>query len=204
VGRKSLAKERRIQIAEALYRCICKYGLPKSTIKKIAEEAGVKYGILHHYFKDRDEIIEELVDKFVDDLSTSYREELQKHRNPKTRFSKGIDLLFGPEMIGEDQSCFFYNCWAEAKRNPKISEAFTRLYGRYREGVLELLVETGMTSDLSSKEAEDLASMIVAMQDGVDLQWDMDRKRVDLKRMSRLIKDLIELYLENKRRLKDS
>ena len=204
MGRKSLAKERRVQIAEALYRCVCKYGLPNSTIKKIADEAGVTYGLLHHYFKDRDEIIEELVDKLVVELSTSYAEELQKHKDQKTRFSKGIDFLFGPEAINKDQIIFFYNCWAEAKLNPKISKTLTRLYRLYRKAVLDLLIETGMTSHLSSEEAKDLASMILAIQDGVDLQWDMDRENVDLKRMSRLTKKFIEFYLENKRKPKDS
>jgi len=204
MGRKSLAKERRAEIIEALYRCIVRGGLQKASTRAIAKEAGIQQSMLLHYFKTRDEIIEELVDKFVDDLSASYTAELQKHKNPKTRFNRGIDFLFGQEVIDEDQSCFFYNCWAEAKGNPRISEAFTRLYRRYRRGILELLVETGMTSGLSSKEAEDLASMIVAIQDGVDLQWDMDREKVNLKRMSRLTKDFIEFYLENKKKLKDS
>lgn len=203
MGRKSLAKERRTQIIEALQQCISKYGLQKSTIKKIAEEAGVQPGILHHYFKDRDEIIEELVDKFVDDLTLIYMVELRKYKDPKTRFSKGIDFMFGAESMNEDQSRFFYNCWAEAKLNPRLSKAFTRYYRRLRENVVKYMVETGVSSALSSREAEDLASMLLAIQDGVDLQWDMDREKVDLKRMSQMTKDFIELYLENKKRQKD-
>ncbi len=199
MGRKSKAVERRSQITEAMYRCICKYGLHGSTIKKVAEEAGVQPGLLHHYFKDRSEIIEELIEKLTDEVAAKGEAQLNPKHSSEKQFNTMINFLFGKEAINEDQIHFFYNCWAVAKFNTKISRSFTKMYRRFRSTVREHFTNMGMTADLSSEETEDLASMVVAIQDGIDIQWDLDKEKVNLKRMSQLTKDLIELYIQSKK-----
>jgi len=199
VGRKSLAKERRAQIIEGLSRCISKHGLRRASIKKIAEEAGVLPSVLHHYFKDRDEIVDELVRKVVDDLADRCTAQLRAHRNPKRRFDKGVAFLFGPPLLSQDTTAFFNECWAEASRKPRIRQSFTRLYGRFREAVLELLTDTGKSCGLSSTDTRDLVSMIIAIHDGVEQQWTLDKGNVSLKRMARMTKQMLELYVKDKR-----
>jgi AcrR family transcriptional regulator len=198
LGRKSLAKERREQIIRALNRCIAKYGLQNTSIKKIALEAGVQPGILHHYFKDRDEIIEEMVKTIVDEVLAKYLQEIRRYRDPDKRFEKAISFLFGPEMINDEYASFFYDCWAEAKRNPRIRESFNMLYDRFRKAIIDLLVESGKSSGFSPKETRELAAMIMAIQDGVSLQWDMDSERFPLTQLSRLTREMVELYVQKR------
>ena len=195
MGRKSLANERRSQIVKALHQCISKYGLQKSTIKKIAEEAGVQSGILHHYFKDRDEIIEEMVDTFVDDISARYLAEISRCRNPRARFNRAIDFLFSPYAVSDENTAFFYDCWAEGRRNEKVRKSFTTYYQRFRGGMIKLLTDTGKSAGLTAAQTKELVTMIVAIQDGASLQWDMDPTNINLKTMSRMTKRLIELYI---------
>jgi hypothetical protein len=66
--------------------------------------------------------------------------------------------------------------------------------------VLELLVETGKTRGLSPTEARDLASMLIAIHDGVEQQWTFDRDNVSLKRMARMAKRMLDLYVKDKGR----
>jgi AcrR family transcriptional regulator len=198
VGRKSLANERRAQIIEGLSRCISKHGLKRASIKRIAEEAGVLPSILHHYFKDRDEIIDELVRQVVDDLADRCAAQLRVHRNSKTRFDKGVEFLFGPPLLSAENIAFFNECWAEANRKPRVRASFTRLYRRFREVVLELLTETGKSRGLSPADANDLASLIIAIHDGVEQQWTFDPGSVSLKRMARLTKQIVDLYVKHK------
>lgn len=200
VGRKSLAKERRAQIIDAFYRCIKTYGLHGASTRLIAQEAGVQPSILHHYFKNRDEMIEELVTSIVESLSERYAAEIARYKNPKTRFNKGVDFLFGPEMINDADFGFFYACWAEAQRNEKVRHSFSKLYDRFRSAIIDLLVETNKSTGLSSTQLKDIATTIVAMQDGVSIQWDMDRKSINLKKMARMAKLLMELYIEKNER----
>ena len=197
MGRKSLAKQRRAQIIDAFYRCIKRDGLQNASTRRIAEEAGVKPSILHHYFKDRDEMVEELVKRVVDDMTARYAAEISRYKNPKTRFNKGVEFLFGPEMISGDEFGFFYDCWAEARSNERVRDSFTMLYGRFRDAIVNLLIETDKSARLSPAQIKELATMLVAIQDGISIQWDMDRKNVSLKKMTRMTKRLIELYIED-------
>jgi AcrR family transcriptional regulator len=202
MGRKSLAKERRAQILDAFYRCIKKYGLHGASTRRIAEEAGVQPSILHHYFKDRDEMIEELVANIVDNISVRYLVEIDRHKNPATRFNRAVEFLFGPEMINGDDFGFFYDCWAEAQRNEKVRRSFTKLYHSFRAGIIRLLARTNKSTGMSPAQTKELATMVVAIQDGVSVQWDMDRKNVNLKKMAHMTKQFIELYIEANSRKK--
>ena len=145
-------------------------------------------------------MIEELVKSTVDKIAVRYTAEIERHKNPKTRFNRGIDFLFGPDMINNENFGFFYDCWAQAGRNEKVRESFTMLYRRFREAMINLLVETNKSAGLSPAQVKEIATMVVAIQDGVSIQWDMDRRNVDLKKMSRMTKRLIEIYIEDKKR----
>jgi AcrR family transcriptional regulator len=198
MGRKSLAKERRGQIVKALNRCISKYGLQNTTIKKIAEEAGVQPGILHHYFKDRDEIVEEMVRTIVDEVAGKYLEEVRRKRSPETRFEKGIRFLFSPEMIGDEYADFFSDCWAESKRNPRIRDSFRMLYGRFRKAIVELLRQNEEFAKLPPAEMKQLATMIVAIQDGISLQWNITPESISLAAAAKMTKQMIDLYISGR------
>lgn len=173
-------------------------GLQNASTRSIAKEAGVQPSILHHYFKDRDEMIEELVKDIVDRITEKYLAEMGRYENPKTRFDKAVEFLFGPELINGEHSGLFYDCWAEAKRNDRVRESFAMLYKRFREAIIDLLAETNKSAGLSTAEVKELANMIIAIQDGVSVQWDMDPENVDLKKMARLTKRFVEAYLEEK------
>lgn len=66
MGRKSLAPQRREQIIAAFTRCVLKYGLDGSSLERIAEEAGLKRSIIHHYIGNREEVVKALVDTITD------------------------------------------------------------------------------------------------------------------------------------------
>lgn len=199
MGRKSLAAERRSQIVEALRRCIFRYGLQRASMKKIAGEAGLPTGLLHHYFRSRSEMIEELVRRTVDDLVAGYHAHLGSCRDPAKRFDKAIGFLFGPKAMDLANARFFYECWAETTRNPVARQAFSDLYRRSRDTLVRLLNETGLASGMSGGEVRDLASLLIAIQDGVALQCDMDSENVSANRMRRLTRRVLLRYLEGTR-----
>jgi AcrR family transcriptional regulator len=202
MGRKSLATERRAQILEAFHRCVMRDGLQGASTRMIAKEAGLQPSILHHYFKDRDEMVEELVNSVTERVSARYLAEINRHKDPEKRFAKGVAFLFGPQMISDEDFGFFYDFWAEARRNEKVRASFTKLYRRFRNIIIDLLVETNKSAGLSPAQIKELATMVVAIQDGVSIQLDMDRKNIQLKKMARLTKQIIELYISANSRAK--
>ena len=52
------AIERRRQILEAATRVFARSGFHGSRVSDIASEAGIAYGLVYHYFKNKDEILD--------------------------------------------------------------------------------------------------------------------------------------------------
>ena len=58
MGRPSLAEQRRVEICRALQSCVIRNGSYEMTsVKDIAQEAGMAAGMLHHYFESKDDIL---------------------------------------------------------------------------------------------------------------------------------------------------
>lgn len=51
------ALEKRQMIIDASIRCFAKNGYHKSRVSDIAEEAGIAYGLVYHYFENKEEIL---------------------------------------------------------------------------------------------------------------------------------------------------
>lgn len=68
MGRKSLRNERRAQITAAFARVLAQHGYAGATMIAVAEEAGLSPGLLHHHFKDKREMLIELLQTLLIDF----------------------------------------------------------------------------------------------------------------------------------------
>ena len=200
MGRNSLAKARRSQIIQAFYRCVAAHGLAKTSMRMIAREAGVQPSALHHYFKDRDEMIEEMVDHYTNRFFYSFLEEMARYDDLKERLDKAADFLFSPAMINEEATGFFYDCCSEAKNNPRVRQSLARLFRRFRKTILEYFSDLAVQNGLNQEETQDIATLIIAVHEGVELQWHMSPEDVSLERSLLLAKRIIKTFLPGQSR----
>jgi len=56
--RSAAQEERRRQILDAAVRAFAKKGYHACRVSDIAEEAGVAYGLVYHYFESKDAVLE--------------------------------------------------------------------------------------------------------------------------------------------------
>jgi len=86
--RSAAQEERRRQILDAAVRAFAKKGYHASRVSDIAEEAGVAYGLVYHYFESKDAVLESIFREMwgmmvaainaVEQLDESPREQLRK------------------------------------------------------------------------------------------------------------------------------
>ncbi|HKP42740.1 TetR/AcrR family transcriptional regulator [Mycobacterium sp.] len=60
-------EERRTAIIHAAYRVIARAGFDGATLRSIAEEAGFTTGVIGHYFRNKDHVLEASLKRSVDD-----------------------------------------------------------------------------------------------------------------------------------------
>lgn len=195
MGRNSLAQARRSQIIQAFYRCVTSQGLAKTSLRAIAREAGVQPSSLHHYFKDRDEMIEEMVAVYTDRFFHGFLEEMARYEDATERLDKAVEFLFSPAMINEEATSFFYDCCAEAKNNPRVRQSLAKLFRRFRQTILEYFSNLAIQSGLDPGEIQDIATLIIAVHEGIELQWHMSPEDVSLERSLLLAKRIIKSFL---------
>ena len=58
--RTAAATDRRRQILDAAIRVFARQGFNSCRVSDIADEAGVAYGLVYHYFRSKDEVMNEL------------------------------------------------------------------------------------------------------------------------------------------------
>ncbi|MCK5311900.1 MAG: TetR/AcrR family transcriptional regulator [Desulfobacteraceae bacterium] len=180
MGRKSLADENRLKIVQAFYRCVVNEGFAKSSIRKVAKEAEVLPSTLHHYFKDRNEMIAETVDYFTKLISNGFIPPKKQQKDGNDLMFEGLEYIFSSAMINNEHTGFFLECMAEARHNPKVRDSIAKLFCHFREVIIDQLSNNKAFKHLDDPQKKVLASMIIAMHEGVELQWFADSNAVSL------------------------
>ena len=122
MGRKSLRDERRQQIMDAFTLVLADHGYAGSTMLAIAEKAGLSPGLLHHYYSDKSEMLNEL----LNDLLKGFRLRI-KGIQKTSSLENYLEAALG---LNERSDTIRAKCWvailAEAIREPTLLASIKR------------------------------------------------------------------------------
>ena len=79
-------REELLQLAAAMF---AERGLKATTVRDIADSAGILSGSLYHHFKSKEQMVEEVMRDFLDWLFTRYEQIIATEPDPLARF-KGL------------------------------------------------------------------------------------------------------------------
>lgn len=191
-GRKSIADRRRAEICEAFHRCALRDGLYGATNRKVAKEAGISLSILHHYFDSREEMVEQFVQDRVEEFDARLLNQDVWRGRIEDRLPKMVDFAFGDYMMDPGVGNYYFDLLGQARRNERLRAVVANMWRTLRGRTAEWL----LTSDelrLSRKQAENLATMLAAMYEGIVVMWIMDPS-LPMKSLNRLMKQIFGAY----------
>ena len=93
MARPSLKEQRSKEILDAFERCVARYGVEGATLEKIAEEAGLQRSLLRHNVGNREDLLDALVNKYLDE-STKTLELLESMITKETSPKEFVKYLF--------------------------------------------------------------------------------------------------------------
>ena len=76
---------RRDELLELAATMFAERGLRATTVRDIADSAGILSGSLYHHFSSKEEMVDEVLRNFMDWLFARYREIVDAERNPLER-----------------------------------------------------------------------------------------------------------------------
>ena len=171
MGRKSSAPQRREQIVWALYECLAERGQEKVTIKEIAAQAGLAPGVIHYYFKSKDDIIAGLAEAIVEKYSRMIDEQTAAQFSSEEKIATAIDFIVEELIFNQPLNRVFYNLIQMAFERQRLQRVVKGLLKEYRERLARVFEEAG-----AGNASNGLGAALVAVTEGFSLQCLVDPK----------------------------
>jgi len=209
MGPKIVDKEtKRREIYQAAMELFARKGVPRTTIREIAENAGIGKGTVYEYFGSKKEILAASFEYMLEETEQYMAREMQKSpRDPlhqlRAFFHGLVNYLESvPRHVTEMLLVF----WAEgilehSPADPNAAFGELDLEDMYRQyidslaGILRRGKQEGVfRATLAERE---LASALVGVLDGLLLQWMMFQEGIDLRQtIDRFLESVLEGILE--------
>jgi TetR/AcrR family transcriptional regulator, transcriptional repressor of bet genes len=160
-----MAPVRRNQLIEAAIASLHDFGYAETTVARIAAHAGVSPGIVHHYFKGKDDLLLATMTRLLGELSIETANSLRAAETPRARLSAIVEANFAPVQYMPQ----VMTAWLALYGAARHSQPLNRILGIYHRRLHSNLKHTLRRLHGPAK-AEQLAIGIAALIDGVWLR----------------------------------
>ena len=94
-GSSVLSSERREHLVRLAAELFAEKGYQATTVRNIADEAGILSGSLYHHFDSKESIVDEILSSFFHDLTLANQAALDRGGDPRTILSRLVRNCFG-------------------------------------------------------------------------------------------------------------
>ncbi|WP_405825248.1 TetR/AcrR family transcriptional regulator [Streptomyces sp. NBC_01390] len=164
--------ERRRQLTEAAIRAMTRDGVPRTTTRSIAAEAGVSLSVFHYCFDSKQALIESVITTIMDHYVDVVREAIQPQSTLRETIRAGFRAYWDHVAAHPGQHLLTYELTQYALREPGFAHLARRQYELYAETYAELLEQLRETMAFElSVPVPVLARYLATMTDGLTLNF---------------------------------
>ena len=153
---------RREEIEVAAQSVVCKRGFPATSLRLVAKEAKVPLSILHYYFKDKNELMQCVMQRLFDGMLRVFDRIRASEPDPVKRIDRLLETYLTRTTEEWQASLAFIEYWAECVRAGTVEKFYTQVQFRYSEPMAEALREAG------AEDPEGHARALLALITGYD------------------------------------
>lgn len=182
------AAERHEQIVEAAIRVLSDVGVPGTTLRAVAAEAGIPLGTLHYVFPSKDQMLRAVIAAVIDDVVATVHDSLQLDQGLAHALSHGVTTFWDALVEGDVGVQVMQYELAMYSVRSEGSGGLARLqYDRYTALVTEFCEQAANAAgERCAVDFATLGRLGLAMLDGLIIQYvasrDGRRARRDLDR----------------------
>jgi AcrR family transcriptional regulator len=166
-----LEGEKAQRIVAAMRQSVATRGAAASTFDVVAREAGVSRGLLHYYFGSKERLLVEVVRRDCDARVAALEERIEAARSVDEILQSLVQSL---EAFVEDETAtqaVTYEMISASRHSEEIRAELGELYRRWRMHLGEALRKKERDGVVTLEaDAEDVASLLFALGDGMGLQ----------------------------------
>ena len=188
---KQIASFRKRQITRAAYEIIAEKGYNNFTMMDIAKRAGVSSGLIHHYFKDKENMLVTLLREMQQNIRQSLEQSIDPIADPREKLEIFMDQAFGLVENEKEYIYVTFDFLTQIKFNERMQRILSKLYRGYRETIVMILREGKAKGIFNEVDEHYVATMFVSLLLGLEQQYIIDSSAFFYREYTTRIKNYI-------------
>lgn len=187
--------ERREEIVAAALQLVLKTGYNQVTLADIADHVGVSKGLISYYFPRKEDVFLAVLDQIVARMAVQFERYCTAPCSAPEKLEMFFRNLFGNEKRARRYYTVVIDYMAQAIRQRAVQEYTQLIYDSYRT-YMERVIRDGVQSgEFRAVDSTRCASLLMALMEGLILQWFFDKKGFNLDEAYQACVDFMNAYL---------
>lgn len=193
---KRVRRDRTEEILAAATKLLSQYGFQGMTLALVAEEVGLTEPGVLHYFPSKVHLLQGVLEYHEQKDIEKYSEVIDTaQKNPAELFKLLENLVAENEKIPGLIQLFTVLVSESIRSDHPTHGYFVERYRRGREMYVAQFFKSLQTKIRPDVDLNELAVLIMAVMDGLQIQWLLDRKKVDMAKTFKLFSKIVVDYL---------
>lgn len=191
MSKPDVAAERKDQIVRATVECITKHGYHNFSMQDVARAAGVSKGIIHYYFLNKDDLMMSVLDRVAGDIEGVILQDMQAISDPVKKLEIFMTVSF--EVVRNTKEYYQVNMdfWTQINQKKEVRQVISRHYSKFRDTCANVISEGVQSGAFRKVDPSQQSSFIIAVIDGLSLQWLFDETIFDYDAMVKVARQQI-------------
>ena len=179
---------RRSQLTRAAYKMVGQKGYYNFTIRDIAREAGLSTGLVHYYFKDKEDLLLNLLKEINRNMTIILNRAISVIDNPKDKLETFMNQAFDLVHTEKDYFYIVIDFWSQVNKNERMKRANIKLFQSYRDECMKILREGVEKGVFNPIDVEYIAAFIISLIQGMVIQHVIDANAFDYEEYTKRVK----------------
>lgn len=186
MSKREVHKEEKIKtILETSLSLLAKKGYENTTINDIADSAAISRGLLHYYFKDKEELVAKALEFGFGPMWDASIGRIQSARSAEQLVDTMMKVLKNNLRDNPEFSALLFEMWVSGRRSAKIRKVFNDGINEAIDRLTKLLEFAGRIGiiKVNPKDSEGIIRMLLAMYHGLAIQLLSSPEKIDDKKI---------------------
>lgn len=186
-----MEKIRKDQVIQAAKTCIVEKGISQMSMKDIAEEANVSTGIIYHYFKNKEDVLLQVLKESFRKSHEQVMETVEPLKTPHEKLTRHLENINRVPKENTDFYPVLLNYLGEATHHPEIRKIVVKFFKNLKTYTEEYL----LTNSETDQRLKNIPVLMYAIGLGLGIMWTMDDELYDIDEMEHSLKELVGHYI---------
>lgn len=196
VPKIGMEKVRKEAVIGATMRCLCKGGFTGLSVKAIAAEAGLSTGIIYHYFKNKEDLLLNVIREAFAQSHQNVMQVVEPLTSQRDKLFKHIESIHSVVLDNPDFYTVLLNFLGQTSNNPEVKKIMTKFLSNLTSYVRRYLEEGVARKEFAPDKTKDLDVMIIALGMGLGIMCTLAPETFDHKQLGESFKSFAEKYVE--------